>query len=237
MPRPTCRDSSSQDLGPLAVGASADSLLLEPDGELLGSAPVTRARRSAGSCSTSRGATARPWRRGCAGFLLWSKVELEPLDWRCLSLRGPRARDGVGPADRCRRARCSALPFEWNGSTASTCSVPATSCSVRQFPAGWSASAPTWRGGRIRGCVPALGTELTSTHPVETVSSRARWLHEGVFHGPGAVAQIEARGSNVPGAWCGSSQMAMVVDGPGHDAARRVPPTATAPPRRKVVER
>ena len=88
----------SQDLASLAVGASADSLLLEPDGKLTALLRVTRIDGQGFVLDVDGGygeAVAARLRR----FLLRSKVELEPLGWRCLSLRGPGgARGGLRAA-------------------------------------------------------------------------------------------------------------------------------------------
>ena len=63
-------------------------------------------------------------------FLLRSKVEMEPLAWRCLSLRGPAVGE-VAAGLLAVPAECGvlALPFEWNGWAGRTCSGPRTSCS------------------------------------------------------------------------------------------------------------
>ena len=107
----------SQDVAPLAVGASADSLLLEPDGKLSALLRVTRTDGQGFVLDVDKGygeAVAARLRR----FLLRSKVELEPLAWRDLSLRGA----GVGEAAAglltvLAERGVLALPFEWNGWT------------------------------------------------------------------------------------------------------------------------
>ena len=96
----------SQDVAALAVGASADSLLLEPDGKLSALLRVTRTDGQGFVLDVDRGygdAVLARLRR----FLLRSKVELEPLAWRDLSLRGAGGRrsrggppDGAGRAGR-----------------------------------------------------------------------------------------------------------------------------------------
>ena len=77
----------SQEVTALAVGASTDSLLLEPDGKLSALLRVTRTDGQGFILDVDAGygdAVAARLRR----FLLRAKVELSALDWRCLSLRG-----------------------------------------------------------------------------------------------------------------------------------------------------
>ena len=107
----------SQDVAALAVGATADSLLLEPDGKLSALLRVTRTDGQGFVLDVDRGygdAVVARLRR----FLLRSKVELEPLAWRDLSLRGAGVEAAAaGLLTVLAERGVLALPFEWNGWT------------------------------------------------------------------------------------------------------------------------
>ena len=82
----------SQDVVALAPGQSADALLLAPDGKLVALMRVTRLGPDAFVLDTDAGFGEAVVAR-LARFKLRSKVELVPLDWSCVALRG----DGWGP--------------------------------------------------------------------------------------------------------------------------------------------
>ena len=134
----------SQDVSALAVGASADSLLLEPDGKLSALLRVTRTDGQGFVLDVDGGygdAVVARLRR----FVLRSKVEMEPLAWRCLSLRGAGGGRGGGrPAGRAgRTGRAGRCPSSGTAGRGRTCSAPRTSCSARRRrtcpPASWPA--------------------------------------------------------------------------------------------------
>src|ERR1019366_9554819 len=105
----------SQDIAPLAVGATTDSLLLQPDGKLSALLRVTRADAHDFVLDTDAGFGDAMVAR-LKKFLLRSKVEIERLEWRCLALRGA----GVGQAAAGLLAALAgagvmALPVEGNG--------------------------------------------------------------------------------------------------------------------------
>ncbi len=192
----------SQDLGPLAVGASADSLLLEPDGKLSALLRVTRTDGQGFVLDVEGGygeAVATRLRR----FLLRSKVELETLDWRCLSLRGPAVPEvASGLLTALTERGVLALPFEWNGWTGIDLLGPGdVVLGPDELPAGLvRCGADAVEECRIVAGVPALGTELTAkTIPAETgLVARTVSFTKGCYTGQELVARIEARGSNVP---------------------------------------
>jgi folate-binding protein YgfZ len=193
----------SQDVAALHEGASADSLLLEPDGKLCALLRVTRTGRDEYVLDVDGGygeLVAKRLRR----FLLRSKVELEHLAWRCLSLRGARSADvaaalrsaGLGTA-------CLALPFEWNGWRGVDVLGPADAVpDPRQggLPAGAVACGPdAFEACRITSGVPAMGTELTA----KTIAAEAGLVErtvsftKGCYTGQELVARLDARGSKV----------------------------------------
>ncbi len=192
----------SQDLDPLAVGASADSLLLEPDGKLTALLRVTRTDGHGFVLDVDGGfgeTVAARLRR----FLLRSKVELESLDWRCLSLRGPAVPEAAATLlGALTEHGVLALPFEWNGWTGVDLLGPAdVVLGPDELPAGLvRCGADAVEACRIVAGVPAMGAELTAkTIPAETgLVERTVSFTKGCYTGQELVARIEARGSNVP---------------------------------------
>jgi tRNA-modifying protein YgfZ len=193
----------SQDVAALAVGASADSLLLEPDGKLSALLRVTRTDGQGFVLDVDRGygdAVLARLRR----FLLRSKVELEQLAWRDLSLRG----DGVGEAAAglltvLAERGVLALPFEWNGWTGVDLLGPqdvVLGPGDATLPDGITAcGADAVESCRIVSGIPAMGTELTN----KTIAAEAGLVErtvsftKGCYTGQELVARLDSRGSNV----------------------------------------
>ncbi len=193
----------SQEVAALAVGASADSLLLEPDGKLSALLRVTRTDAQGFVLDVEGGygdAVAARLRR----FLLRSKVELEHLPWRCLSLRGA----GVGEAAAgllgvLGERGVLALSFDWNGWTGIDLIGPddvVLGPEVAALPQGIVACGP----GAVEACrivsgIPAMGSELTN----KTIAAEAGLVErtvsftKGCYTGQELVARLDARGSNV----------------------------------------
>ena len=163
-------------------------------------------------------------------FLLRSKVELEPLAWRDLSLRGA----GVEP----RRPACSrvlaergvlALPFDWNGWTGVDLLGPedvVLAPGDGALPDGITAcGAEAVEACRIVSGIPAMGTELTG----KTIAAEAGLVErtvsftKGCYTGQELVARLDSRGSNVPRRLVGVVAPGRRRDGadPRHDPARR----------------
>ncbi len=100
----------SQDVAALAVGASAWTWVLQPQGKVEALCRVTRVADDAMVLDTDGG-----WGDALAirlnRFKLRIKADIEPLAWRCLALRGPGAaalappvRGDLGPRRRLARA-------------------------------------------------------------------------------------------------------------------------------------
>ena len=193
----------SQDVAALAVGASADSLLLEPDGKLSALLRVTRTDGQGFVLDVDRGygdAVLARLRR----FLLRSKVELEPLAWRDLSLRGAGVDEAAaGLLTVLAERGVLALPFEWNGWTGVDLLGPedvVLGPDDAALPAGVTAcGADAVEACRIVSGVPAMGTELTN----KTIAAEAGLVErtvnftKGCYTGQELVARLDARGSNV----------------------------------------
>jgi tRNA-modifying protein YgfZ len=193
----------SQDVSALAVGAAADTLLLEPDGKLSALLRVTRLDGQGFVLDVDAGygdAVATRLRR----FLLRSKVELEPLPWRDLSLRGAGvAEAAAGLLTVLAERGVLALPFAWNGWTGIDLLGPedvVLGPDGAALPTGVTAcGAEAVEACRIVSGIPAMGTELTG----KTIAAEAALVErtvsftKGCYTGQELVARIDARGSNV----------------------------------------
>jgi folate-binding protein YgfZ len=194
----------SQDVAALAVGASADSLLLEPDGKLSALVRVTRTDGQGFVLDVDRGygdAVVARLRR----FLLRSKVELELLPaWRDLSLRGSGVAEAVaGLLSVLAERGVLALPFEWNGWTGVDLLGPEDVILApgdAALPDGITAcGADAVEACRIVSGIPAMGTELTG----KTIAAEAGLVErtvcftKGCYTGQELVARLDSRGSNV----------------------------------------
>jgi folate-binding protein YgfZ len=194
----------SQDVTGLAVGATADSLVLEPDGKLSALLRVTRTDGQGFVLDLDAGygdAVAERLRR----FKLRAKVELELLDWRCLSLRGDGVDEVAGGLLTVLAERgVLALPFEWNNWRGVDLLGPSDVVlgpDGLDLPSGIVAcGADAVEACRIVSGVPAMGAELTpKTIPHEAgVVARTVDFTKGCYTGQELVARIDSRGGNVP---------------------------------------
>jgi folate-binding protein YgfZ len=194
----------SQDVAALAVGGSADSLLLEPDGKLSALLRVTRLDGQDFLLDVEGGygdAVAARLRR----FLLRSKVQLERLEWRCLALRGAAVNEvAAGLLTVLAERGVLALPFDWNGWAGVDLLGPpdvVLGPDGAALPAGIVAChAEAVEACRIVSGVPAMGAELTAkTIPQEAgVVAQTVSFTKGCYTGQELVARIDARGGNVP---------------------------------------
>jgi folate-binding protein YgfZ len=194
----------SQDVTGLAVGATADSLVLEPDGKLSALLRVTRTDGQGFVLDLDAGygdAVVERLRR----FKLRAKVELELLDWRCLSLRGDGVDEVAGGLLTVLAERgVLALPFEWNNWRGVDLLGPSDVVlgpDGLDLPSGIVAcGADAVEACRIVSGVPAMGAELTpKTIPHEAgVVARTVDFTKGCYTGQELVARIDSRGGNVP---------------------------------------
>ena len=196
----------SQDVAALSVGATADALLLEPDGKLSALVRVTRLDGQDFVLDADAGsgeAVAARLRR----FILRTKVELEPLAWRGLALRGAAVREAAaGLLAVLEEAGVLALPVAWNDWTGVDLLGPedmvlAPGPGGAGLPEGVTACGPAAvEACRIVSGVPAMGAELTA----KTIAAEAGLVErtvnftKGCYTGQELVARIDARGSNVP---------------------------------------
>jgi folate-binding protein YgfZ len=194
----------SQDIAALAVGASTDSLLLQPDGKLTALLRVTRADAHDFVLDTDAGFGDSMVAR-LRKFLLRSKVDIERLEWRCLALRGAGvATAAAGLLTALAEAGVMALPFEWNGWSGIDVLGPkdvVLDPASGALPGGMvSCERDAVETCRIVSGIPAMGSELTD----KTIAAEAGLLErtvsftKGCYTGQELVARLDARGNNVP---------------------------------------
>jgi len=178
----------SQDVTALAVGAAAESLLLQPQGKVDALVRLTRTGDDEVVLDVDGGfgeaVTARLTR-----FKLRVKAEIEPVAWRCLAVRGPRAHD-VAPTGGL------VVAADWPG-------LPGVDVLGEDpaVPEGVRVCGPeAWEAVRIEAGIPAMGRELTDrTIPAEAgVVERTVSFTKGCYTGQELVARIDSRGGNVP---------------------------------------
>jgi folate-binding protein YgfZ len=182
----------SQDVEALTVGASAESLLLSPQGKIDALVRVTRTAADELLVDVDGGygeAVVARLRR----FKLRTKADIEALDWRCLALRGPRATEVARNTDE---SAGLTLPVDWPG-------LPGVDLVGEDPPVPGGTrlcSSAAWEAVRVEAGVPTMGAELTErTIPAEAgVVERAVSFTKGCFTGQELVARIDARGSRVP---------------------------------------
>jgi folate-binding protein YgfZ len=174
----------SQDVANLAVGDSAWSLLLQPQGKVEAMLRVTRTGDDEAVLDTDGGSGER-LRTALERFKLRVKSELTPLAWRCLAVRGPRAHEVA-----------SGLDADWPGLPGVDVvgEAPVVPDGVRVC------DLQAYEAVRVEAGVPAMGSELDErTIPAEAgIVDRTVSFTKGCFTGQELVARIDSRGGNVP---------------------------------------
>ncbi len=181
----------SQDVAGLAVGTSAWSWILQPTGKVDALLRVTRISDGDYLLDTDGG-----WGETLAARLnrykLRTKIDIEPLGWRVLGLRGPGSS----------KLSASGLSVDaswpgWEGIDllGETVEIP-TQPDGRAVPLVGDA---TYQAARIGAGVPVMGAELTDrTIPAETgLVERTVSFTKGCYTGQELVARIDSRGSHV----------------------------------------
>ena len=200
----------SQDLDPVAVGESVESLILSPQGKVDAWVRITRTGDEYFVVDTDPGcgdgARARLER-----FRLRTRVTIEALDWACLSLRGPSAADvGTGVA-----GPELALPVVWPGWSGRDLLGPRRGDDpglISWRPDGAvRCGVEAWEAVRIAAGVPMGGREVTGSTIAAEVGlvDRTVSFTKGCFTGQELVARLDARGSKVARSLCG----VVVADG------------------------
>jgi tRNA-modifying protein YgfZ len=195
----------SQDVEDLDVGTTAWSFLLQPTGKVDAWLRATRTAADEVVLDADAGhrdALLARLRR----FLLRTKAEIDPLDWRAVALRGPGSVAAAGDA-----AAELRVPAGWPGVEGADLLGPAVTIPAEVTSVGLEA----YDSLRIRAGVPALGAELTeATIPAEAgpwVIAESVDFTKGCFTGQELVARIDSRGGHVP-------RLVRGVDLPGDEA-------------------
>jgi folate-binding protein YgfZ len=193
----------SQDIAALGVGATADTLLLEPDGKLCALLRITRVDGPGFALDVDAGYGAKVETR-LRKFLLRSKVEITHLDWRCLSIRGSATHAAAaGLIAALSEAGVTVLPFEWNGWGGIDVLGPkdlVLNPAAGPLPDGVTLCSPEAVDAcRITSGIPGMGSELTD----KTIAAEAGLVErtvsftKGCYTGQELVARLDSRGSNV----------------------------------------
>jgi folate-binding protein YgfZ len=184
----------SQDVADLDVGATTWTFVLQPTGKVDVWGRVTRTADDAFVFDVEAGQGEKVAAR-LQRFLLRTKAEITPLDWRCVALRGPGATEAAAEADVAAELR---VPAGWPGVDGACLLGPDVA-----LPPGIAVASPeAIEALRITSGVPAMGVELTErTIPAEAgqwVIDASVDFTKGCFTGQELVARIDSRGGNVP---------------------------------------
>jgi tRNA-modifying protein YgfZ len=222
----------SQDVAALLPGASAEALLLSPQGKVEAYVRVTRRGQDEFVIDTDAGfgplVTARLER-----FRLRTKVTIEPLEWTCIAVRGPDARSLlVGQPD-------AVVDVAWPGLVGIDLLGPAPAAGLSDWVGDRAVRCgdAAWEAARIEAGVPVNGREVTEDTIAAEVGLVERTVSftKGCFTGQELVARLDARGSKVARRLCGlviGDGVGSASDGVGSETGAGRP---AAPPVGAVV--
>lgn len=179
----------SQDVVALAVGGSAPSLLLSPQGKVDAWLRVTRVADDACLLDVDAGWGEAVMER-LGRFKLRTKMEMSAgAAWRCLALRGPGVAGVPGAAGL-------VVPAFWPGVEG----VDLLGESVEVPPGVTLVGPDALRALRVEAGVPAMGSELgPKTIPAEAgLVAASVSFTKGCYTGQELVARIDSRGNRVP---------------------------------------
>lgn len=189
----------SQDVAGLGMGASAWSLVLQPQGKVDAWLRVTRTAEDEVVLDLDRGYGEVLLAR-LARFKLRVKADIDILDWRCVALRGPSAgAPGAGESSGAPSAGGSEVVVaeaRWPLIGGVDLLGPAV-----EVPSGIPvADLEAYEVRRIEAGLPRMGAELTErTIPAEAgVVESSVSFTKGCYTGQELVARIDSRGGHVP---------------------------------------
>ena len=185
----------SQEVARLAVGQSAFTFLLEPQGKVCAWGRITRTDDDAILFDVDRGFADAVIAR-LTRFKLRTKADIQRLDWEVVAFRG----EGGGSINVTAPVIAS---FDWPGLAGVDVMGPAVSTE-----AAWNTArvamgdSAEYERRRIEAGVPALGRELdVDTIPAEAgplVIEKSVNFTKGCYTGQELVARVDSRGSNTP---------------------------------------
>ena len=175
----------SQDVTRLEVGGSTWALLLQPQGKVTAFLRVLRTGDEEFVLETDVGFGPAVIER-LNRFKLRVKADLDPLEWRCVAVRGPQAHELVE----------AGVVADWPG-------LPGVDLvgEAPVAPEGVTRCSPeAYEAVRIEAGIPVMGRELDEgTIPAEAgVVDRSVSFTKGCYTGQELVARIDSRGGNVP---------------------------------------
>lgn len=186
----------SQDVAGLAVGSSAWSLLLQPQGKIDAWLRVTRRAEDTFALDVDGGYGQAVITR-LNRFKLRTNCDLElQAGWRCLAVRGPAAT----PERAVELLEASGAEYSadagWPGLAGFDLFGPALVVPTGLRECGLDA----YEAVRVEAGVPAMGRELDeSTIPAEApIVDRSVSFTKGCYTGQELVARIDSRGNRVP---------------------------------------
>jgi tRNA-modifying protein YgfZ len=181
----------SQDVAALAIGDSAWSFVLQPQGKVDAWFRITRTAEDTFVVDVDAGWGEVVVRR-LERFKLRTKVTIEPLEWSTVAVRG------VLPDLATLRATGAEVlvPLDWHDEVGVDLLGPAVDLPVG-VAAGSEADLEAWR---VRAGMPRMGAELDEhTIPAEAgVVERSVSFTKGCYTGQELVARVDSRGSNTP---------------------------------------
>ena len=217
----------TQDVSSLDIGGSVESLLLSPEGRLDAYLRVTRLSEDELVLDVAAGWGDSVLER-LERFRLRTRVDMDILDWKCLSIKGPGASrlgiltgeiagaEGVLEAPRALRSYDDGVfvNAQWPGLPGLDILgpaplVPAGVCLISNESPSQIKPAPAWEAAwnavRIEAGMPTMGVELTTASiPAETgLVDRTVSFTKGCYTGQELVARMHARGSSAPRRLCG----------------------------------
>jgi folate-binding protein YgfZ len=205
----------SQDVEALAVGTSAWSLVLQPQGRIDAWARISRVADDAAVLDVDAGFGPALVAR-LARFKLRVKADIEPLPWRCVAVRGPAAGEVMSAPPPAPLP--SAPPPAPLTSAPPPAPLPAgegiVAAAAWPLVGGWdrlgpdptppagvtAADAAAFEVRRIEAGLPRMGAELTErTIPAEAgIVEVSVSFTKGCYTGQELVARIDSRGGHVP---------------------------------------
>jgi folate-binding protein YgfZ len=181
----------SQDVN-FPAGTSKWSLVLQPQGKMVALVRVTRVGDEEFMLDTDGGWGAVVQER-LNRFKIRVKATIDPVAWRCLALRGPRAHEVPVPG--------LSLDADWPG----VLGVDSVGEDPPVPPGVPLCANEAYEAIRIEAGVPMMGHEIDErTIPAEAgIVDRTASFTKGCYTGQELVARIDSRGGNVPRHLCG----------------------------------